>query len=106
MAKLFFEARGAIVNYGTPASATSTCRAGASGCAFLAEAVGTFILVWAVMGTAVNPDAPKGVAGAAIGGALALGVLLFGPATGASSTRRAGSVPRSCPAPGPTAGCT
>ena len=36
------------------------------------------------MGTAVNPDAPKGVAGAAIGGALALGVLIFGPATGAS----------------------
>ncbi len=36
------------------------------------------------MGTAVNPNAPKGVAGAAIGGALALGVLIFGPATGAS----------------------
>lgn len=35
------------------------------------------------MGTAVNPDAPKGVAGAAIGGSLALGVLIFGPATGA-----------------------
>ncbi len=40
--------------------------------------------MWAVMGTAVNPNAPKGVAGAAIGGALALGVLIFGPATGAS----------------------
>ena len=36
------------------------------------------------MGTAVNPNAPKGVAGVAIGGALALGVLIFGPATGAS----------------------
>ena len=40
--------------------------------------------MWAVMGTAVNPAAPKGVAGFAIGGALGVGVLIFGPATGAS----------------------
>lgn len=55
-----------------------------AGLAFLAEAIGAFLIVWAVMGTAVNPTAPKGVAGAAIGGALALGVLIFAPATGAS----------------------
>ena len=52
--------------------------------ALLAEAVGAFILMWAVMGTAVNPDAPKGVAPWAIGGALGLAVLIFGPATGGS----------------------
>ena len=40
--------------------------------------------MWAVMGTAVNPDAPKGVAPWAIGGALGLAVLIFGPATGGS----------------------
>ena len=40
--------------------------------------------MWAVMGTAVNPAAPKGVAGIAIGGALGVGVLIFGPVTGAS----------------------
>src|SRR3954454_8979219 len=52
--------------------------------AYLAAAIGAFLIVWAGMGTAVNPNAPKDVAGAAIGGALALGVLIFGPATGAS----------------------
>jgi glycerol uptake facilitator-like aquaporin len=52
--------------------------------AYLAAAIGAFLIVWAGMGTAVNPNAPKDVAGAAIGGAPALGVLIFGPATGAS----------------------
>jgi len=52
--------------------------------ALIAEALGAFLLTWAVMGTAVNPAAPKGVAGIAIGGALGVGVLIFGPATGAS----------------------
>jgi MIP family channel proteins len=84
LAKLFFEGRGALVNYGAPGINEAYLQGGNVGLAFLAEAIGAFILVWAVMGTAVNPDAPKGVAGAAIGGSLALGVLIFGPATGAS----------------------
>jgi MIP family channel proteins len=84
LSKLFFDVRGALVNYGTPGLNEAFLNGGSVGLGFLAEAVGTFILVWAIMGTAVNPDAPKGVAGAAIGGALALGVLIFGPATGAS----------------------
>jgi hypothetical protein len=37
--------------------------------------------------TAANPAAPKGVAGVAIGGALGVGVLIFGPVTGASFNR-------------------
>src|SRR3954453_2248719 len=84
LAKLFFEERGALVNYGAPAIDPHYLQGGSVTLAFLAEAIGAFVLMWAVMGTAVNPDAPKGVAGAAIGGALALGVLIFGPATGAS----------------------
>jgi len=84
LAKAFFLGRGAIVGYGTPGVSDLYLQGGNLGLAFLAEAIGAFILVWAVMGTAVNPNAPKGVAGAAIGGALALGVLIFGPATGAS----------------------
>ena len=84
LAKEFFLGRGAIVNYGTPAINDRFLQGGSIGLAFLAEAIGAFLLVWAVMGTAVNPNAPKGVAGVAIGGALALGVLIFGPATGAS----------------------
>jgi MIP family channel proteins len=84
LAKAFFLGRGALVGYGTPGVSDAYLQGGNLGLAFLAEALGAFILVWAVMGTAVNPEAPKGVAGAAIGGALALGVLIFGPATGAS----------------------
>src|SRR6478735_191002 len=84
LSRMFFDVRGAFVNYGTPSLSPDYLGGGSVGLGFIAEAVGAFILMWAVMGTAVNPDAPKGVAGAAIGGALALGVLLFGPATGAS----------------------
>ena len=84
LAKMFFLGRGAIVGYGTPGVSDLYLQGGNLGLAFLAEAIGAFIQVWAVMGTAVNPNAPKGVAGAAIGGSLALGVLIFGPATGAS----------------------
>ncbi len=84
LAKAFFLGRGSLVNFGTPGISDRYLQGGSTGLAFLAEAVGAFLLMWAVMGTAVNPAAPKGVAGAAIGGALALGVLIFGPATGAS----------------------
>ncbi len=84
LAKAFFLGRGSLVNYGAPGINDLYLQGGNVWLAFLAEAIGTFILVWAVMGTAVNPNAPKGVAGAAIGGALAVGVLLFGTSTGAS----------------------
>jgi MIP family channel proteins len=80
----FFEVRGAVVDYGTPSVSEAYLRGGSAFLAFLAEAIGAFLLMWAVMGTAVNPAAPKGVAGIAIGGALGVGVLIFGPATGAS----------------------
>ncbi len=84
LAKMFFLGQGALVNYGTPGISDRYLQGGSVGLAFLAEAVGAFLLMWAVMGTAVNPTAPKGVAGVAIGGALALGELIFAPATGGS----------------------
>jgi glycerol uptake facilitator protein len=48
-----------------------------------AEAIGTFFLMFAIVGVAVNPQAVKGWAGLAIGGALAMGVMIMGPITGA-----------------------
>ena len=80
----FFNVRGAVVNYGTPAVADAYLNGGSAFLALIVEALGAFLLMWAVMGTAVNPAAVKGVAGIAIGGALGVGVLIFGPATGAS----------------------
>ena len=46
------------------------------------EGIGAFILVWAIMGTAVSPKTPVSWAPLAIGGALALAVLPFGALTG------------------------
>ncbi|MBA2256710.1 MAG: aquaporin, partial [Thermoleophilaceae bacterium] len=54
------------------------------GLGLIAEALGTFILMWAIMGLAVNPRGEAALAGVAIGGALGLAVMVFGPATGAS----------------------
>jgi glycerol uptake facilitator protein len=47
------------------------------------EAIGTFFLVWAIIGVAVNPRATKEWAALAIGGALGMAVMVFGPVTGA-----------------------
>ena len=84
LAKAFFLGRGAPVDYGTPAISDAYLQGGSLGLGLLAEAIGTFALMWAVMGTAVNPNAPKGVAGIAIGGTLGFAVMVFGPATGGS----------------------
>jgi len=56
----------------------------ASTTALYIEALGTFILVLAVMAFAVNPRAPRGLSGLGIGGALAAVILVVGPTTGAA----------------------
>ena len=50
----------------------------------IAEGLGTFVLVWTVVAVAVNPRAARDWAGLAIGGALGLQVMIFGPLTGGS----------------------
>ena len=47
------------------------------------EALGTFFLVWAIVGVAVNPRGDQGWAALAIGGTLGMPVMVFGPLTGA-----------------------
>jgi MIP family channel proteins len=49
----------------------------------VAEAVGTFFLVWAIVGVAVNPSALRDWAAFVIGGTLGLAVMVIGPMTGA-----------------------
>lgn len=49
----------------------------------LCELVGTFALVWAIMGVAVNPRGTRDWAGFVIGATLGFAVLTFGPLTGA-----------------------
>ena len=49
----------------------------------LCEAIGTFFLVWAIVGVAVNPRGSREWAALVIGGTLGLGVMVIGPLTGA-----------------------
>ena len=72
---------GEAVNYG--AVAVSDRLGGDILHGMVAEAVGTFFLVWAIVGVAVNPAGLKDWAGLAIGFTLAAIVMIFGPMTGA-----------------------
>ncbi|MGH2838816.1 MAG: MIP/aquaporin family protein, partial [Thermoleophilaceae bacterium] len=47
--------------------------------AFSLELIGTFFLVWAIVGVAVNPRADRGWAALVIGGTLGLLVMVIGP---------------------------
>jgi glycerol uptake facilitator protein len=51
--------------------------------AAIGEALGTFFLMWAIMGAAVNPRAPRATAALIIGGTLGAAVMILGPVTGA-----------------------
>ena len=72
---------GAGVHYGAPA--VSTRLSGSTWLGFVAEGVGTFFLVLAVVGVAVNPRATKEWAALVIGGTLGAAVMIIGPLTGA-----------------------
>jgi glycerol uptake facilitator protein len=50
----------------------------------VAEMIGTFFLMWAIVGVAVNPRATREWAALAIGGALGMAVMVIGPLTGGS----------------------
>jgi glycerol uptake facilitator protein len=64
---------------------STTLAAGVSPVAgIVAEAVGTFLLMFTVMAVAVNPGAPKGWAGFMIGLSVAGAILVVGPLTGSA----------------------
>ena len=80
--KLLLDDEGNAANYG----ATTISDASLDGEAlpgFLAELIGTFALMWAIMGVAVNPRGARDWAGLTIGGTLGFVVMCFGPLTGA-----------------------
>lgn len=71
---------GAAAHYGAPAVSSSITSFGG----MCLEAIGTFFLVWAIVGVAVNPTAVRGWAGLVIGGTLGFAVMAIGPVTGGS----------------------
>ena len=56
---------------------------GSLGLGMLAEFIGTFALVFTIMGVAVDPRTDRALGPLAIGAALGLGVMVIGPLTGA-----------------------
>jgi MIP family channel proteins len=76
---LLDEGRGA--NYG--ATSISKVLSGNVGAGFLCEVLGAFVLMWAIMGVAVNPRGERGWAGWVIGIALGVAVMIFAPLDGA-----------------------
>jgi MIP family channel proteins len=72
---------GETENYGTPS--VSDLIEGAIFPGMVVEVIGTFFLLWAIIGVAVNPRATKEWAALAIGGALGMAVMVLAPLTGA-----------------------
>jgi len=79
--KLLLDEEGRGVNYG--ATGLQPFIEGQPGLGLIAETIGTFILVWAIMGTAVNPRGERSFAGLVIGITLGMAVMAIGPLTGA-----------------------
>jgi MIP family channel proteins len=80
---LLFKDVGDGVNYGATAINGAILHNGSAWLGLIAEALGTFMLMWAIMGLAVNPRGEAALAGLGIGAALGVAVIVFGPATGA-----------------------
>jgi MIP family channel proteins len=79
--KLLLLDEGAPSNYG--ATTVSDLVEGQALAGLLAEIIGTFVLVWAIMGAAVNPRGDRNWAGLVIGIALGLAVMALAPISGA-----------------------
>lgn len=77
------EGRPDTVHYGATVPSQQFLQGGKAGLALLAEFIGTFALMWAIMGTAVNPRGQKEWAGLVIGATLGVAVMVIGPLTGA-----------------------
>src|SRR4051812_7586436 len=81
LTKALLSDEGAAGNYGAPAVGARLDHSIFLGA--ICEAVGTFFLIWAIIGVAVNPAGLKDWAGLAIGTTLGFLVMIFGPLTGA-----------------------
>jgi MIP family channel proteins len=81
LVKLVLDTPGEAVGYGAPRIGTAL--GGDELKAFVVEGLGTFALMWAVMGVTVHPQGARDWAGLTIGGTFGFAVLALGPLTGA-----------------------
>jgi glycerol uptake facilitator protein len=81
LTKLLLEDEGKAVDYGITSVSARLNEAILPG--MVVEGLGTFFLVWVILGVAVNPRATKEWAALAIGAALGMLVMVLAPLTGA-----------------------
>ena len=81
LTKLLLEDEGRPVDYGVTSVSARLNEAILPG--MVVEGLGTFFLVWVILGVAVNPRATKEWAALAIGAALGMLVMVLAPLTGA-----------------------
>src|SRR5215210_2700289 len=81
MTRLLLEDEGEAVNWGVTAVSGRLNEAILPG--MIVEGIGTFFLVWVIVGVAVNPRATKEWAAFAIGATLGMLVMVIAPLTGA-----------------------
>ncbi|MEA2481043.1 MAG: glycerol uptake facilitator protein [Thermoleophilaceae bacterium] len=81
--RLLFQNEGDPFSYGAP-SYHNLVADGKVSIGLAAEVIGTFVLVWAVMGAAVHPGGLRDWSGLVIGGTLGFAVMVLGPVSGGS----------------------
>jgi MIP family channel proteins len=79
--KLMLASPADAAHYGAPG--INADLVSSNGAAFLAEVIGTFVLMWAIMGAAVHPRGDRHWAPLIIGITLGFAVMAVGPLTGA-----------------------
>jgi MIP family channel proteins len=81
--KALMPATGAASHFGAPSVTTGKFLDGSAVKGLVAEGIGTFFLMWAIMGTAANPKGNRAWAPLVIGATLGLAVMCIAPLTGA-----------------------
>jgi MIP family channel proteins len=83
LVKALMNGTGTAAHFGAPKVTTGRFLDGSAVKGMVAEAAGTFFLMWAIMSMAVNPRGDRSWAALVIGGTLGLAVMCIAPLTGA-----------------------
>ena len=83
LVKLMMNGTGTAAHFGAPEVTTGRFLEGSAVKGMVAEAVGAFFLMWAIMGTVVNPRGERTWGPFVIGASLGLAVMCIAPLTGA-----------------------
>jgi MIP family channel proteins len=83
LVKALMNTTGTAAHFGAPKVTAGRVLDGSAVKGLVAEAVGAFFLMWAIMGTAVNPRGERAWSAFVIGATLGLAVMCIAPLTGA-----------------------